>query len=138
MRTKLIYLIVVIIAALTAYAFMPSNKGGEKELTKSLYKSDIKIIDIRTEPEWKQTGIVKGSYTITFFDEKGNYDVKDFLSKLNKIVSPQERFGLICRTGNRTTTVTKLLKEIGYKNVINLQGGVTKASRNGIPFEPYK
>ena len=30
----------------------------------------IPIFDIRTEPEWKQTGIVSGSIGLTFFDEK--------------------------------------------------------------------
>jgi len=32
---------------------------------------DIKIIDIRTLPEWRETGIVKGSYTIVSFTQKG-------------------------------------------------------------------
>jgi len=121
----------------SAFAFMPSNKNGDQELTKPLHQSGIKIIDIRTEPEWRQTGIVEGSYTITFFDEKGSYNLKAFLKKLNKVVTPKERFALICRSGNRTTTVSKLLKKLGYSNVINLQGGVRAASRNGVKFSPY-
>lgn len=137
MRTGILYTAAVILIAFSAYAFMPSNNGGDQELTEPLYKSGIKIVDIRTEPEWKQTGIVRGSYTITFFDEKGNYNAQEFLTKLDKVVNKQEPFGLICRTGNRTTTVAKFLKKAGYRNVINLEGGVTKASRNGIPFEPY-
>ena len=51
---------------------------------------NIKIIDIRTPPEWKETGIVKNSYTVMFFDEKGAYDVKNFISELNKIVKEGE------------------------------------------------
>lgn len=29
-------------------------------------KSGVKIIDIRTEPEWKETGLVENSIPITF------------------------------------------------------------------------
>jgi rhodanese-related sulfurtransferase len=40
--------------------------------TPQFAEKNIKIIDIRTPAEWRETGIVKGSYTIIFFDEKGN------------------------------------------------------------------
>ena len=46
----------------------------------------IKIIDIRTPAEWKETGIVKGSYTIMFFDQKGNFNVAIFLKQLDMVV----------------------------------------------------
>lgn len=137
MKIRLLYILSFLLIAFNVFAFMPSGNGSDPELTNALYKSGIKIVDIRTRPEWRQTGIVKGSYPITFFDEKGNYDVKEFLKKLDKVVTPAEHFALICRSGNRTTTVSKLLKKIGYINVVNLKGGVIAASRNGITFVKY-
>ncbi len=72
---------------------------------------NIKIIDIRTPAEWKETGIVKGSYTIMFFDEKGNFSVESFLRQLNMLVKKDEPFALICRVGSRTGMVSEFLSE---------------------------
>lgn len=97
-----------------------------------------KVIDIRTPSEWVQTGIVKGSYTIMFFDEKGQYDIDTFLNELNKVVKKGEEFVLICRTGSRTTMVSQFLSDkLGY-NVINLQGGIIHLMSQGYQTTPYK
>lgn len=99
---------------------------------------NIKIVDIRTPAEWKETGIVKGSYTIMFFDEQGNFNVKNFLKQLNKVVKKDEPFALICRVGSRTGMVSEFLSEkLGYK-VINLKGGIMKMIQEGYKTIPYK
>jgi len=99
---------------------------------------NIKIIDIRTPTEWKETGIVKGSYTIMFFDEKGNFNVESFLNQLNMVVKKDESFALICRVGSRTGMVSEFLSEkLGYK-VINLKGGIMKMIYEGYKTVPYK
>ncbi len=101
-------------------------------------KKDIKIIDIRTPAEWREAGIVKDAYTIMFFDEKGNFNVAQFLTKLNKVVKKGEQFALICRTGSRTAEISKFLSaELGY-NVINLAGGMVKLRREGYRPIIYK
>ncbi|MBN2824100.1 MAG: rhodanese-like domain-containing protein [Campylobacterales bacterium] len=98
----------------------------------------MKVIDIRTPEEWMQTGIVKDSHTIMFFDEKGGYDLDKFLSELNKVVKKDEPFALICRTGSRTTMISQFLSEkLGY-NVVNLQGGILHLMAQGYKPAPYK
>jgi rhodanese-related sulfurtransferase len=105
--------------------------------SEKILKEHIPIVDIRTPAEWRETGLLKGSIPITFFDEKGNYDVKKFLKELNERVDTSKPFALICRTGSRTSMVSAFLsKELGY-TVINLAGGVTEAKRRGLPFTPY-
>ena len=97
----------------------------------------IKIIDIRTPAEWKETGIVKDSYTIMFFDEQGEFDLESFLRQLNMAVKKDEQFALICRVGSRTGMVTEFLSEkLGYK-VINLKGGIMKMIHEGYKTVPY-
>lgn len=97
----------------------------------------IKIIDIRTPAEWKETGIVKGSYTVMFFNEKGDFDLENFLRQLNMAVKKDEQFALICRVGSRTGMVSEFLSEkLGYK-VINLKGGIMKMIHEGYKTVPY-
>lgn len=101
-----------------------------------IVQSGIKIIDIRTQGEWLETGIVKDSIPITFFDEKGNYDAQNFLDVLSSYVKKNEEFALICRTGNRTTAVSDFLGKRGY-NVINLKGGIKRLTQQGYMLEKY-
>ncbi len=101
----------------------------------------LKIIDVRTQGEWVETGIVPNAYLLTFFDERGNYNVEGFLAKLNEIVKKDEQFALICRTGSRTGMISNFLGErLGY-HVVNLRGGMMKLLQEGfkpVPYTPKK
>ncbi|MCK5110346.1 MAG: rhodanese-like domain-containing protein [Arcobacteraceae bacterium] len=87
---------------------------------------NVIVIDIRTPPEWVQTGIVPTGKKIMFFDEKGGYDISSWLGKFVKLVKNKNQpFVLVCRTGNRTGTVGNFLsKELQYKNVYHLENGI--------------
>ncbi len=106
------------------------------EASTAVVNSGIQIIDIRTLPEWKESGIVKNAIPITFFDTAGHYDAEAFLKELNKHVTKEKEFALICRTGNRTTAVSDFLSKQGYK-VINLTGGMNRLMSQGYIPEPY-
>lgn len=93
------------------------------------------IIDIRTESEWIQTGIVKGSKCITFFKTDGTYDEEEFLKEIDALGGKEQHFGLICRTGSRTHQVAMYLYQKGYK-VQNMAGGILKLIAEG--YEPLK
>lgn len=107
------------------------------DVNEEIVKSGIKIIDIRTEPEWKETGLVENAIPITFFDEQGRYDAQAFVNELNKHVKKDREFALICRTGNRTVAVSEFLSKQGYK-VINLRGGIKRLMSQGYVPEPYR
>ena len=102
-----------------------------------LESGEMVIIDIRTEMEWHQTGIVPGAKCITFFDDYGNYDVDKFLEEYHKVADKETLVGLICRTGSRTRMVTNFLRQNGY-NVVNLDGGVFHLHSIGFELVPYK
>ena len=101
---------------------------------KSMIEAGVPVIDVRRTEEWKQTGIVKGSHMMTFFDKSGRYDVKSWLSKLDKVAKPNEPFILICRTGNRTGIISNFLdKELSYTKVYNVERGITSWISKGNP-----
>jgi rhodanese-related sulfurtransferase len=98
----------------------------------------IPIVDIRTEGEWKQTGVIKGAIPITFFDERGNYNIPVFLKELSTKVDVKKPFALICRTGSRTKMVSNFLSQkVGY-NVYDLSGGMVYASSKNLPVVAYQ
>jgi len=102
-------------------------------------QKEIPIIDIRTKEEWYQTGILKGSHTLTFFDEMGQYNLELFLEKLHEIIGEKSnKFLLICRTGSRTGQISQYLVQQDYK-AVNLAGGIFHVMREAsfeiVPFQ---
>ena len=92
---------------------------------KELIAKGVTVIDIRRKEEWQQTGIVKGSKTITFFDRTGQIN-PNFVPEFTAIVKPDQPVALICRTGNRTQAAGQAIaQQLGYKNVMSVSHGIT-------------
>ncbi len=90
-----------------------------------LIAKGVTVVDIRRQEEWRQTGIIKGSKTITFFDQTGQINPQ-FLPEFKAIAKPDQPVALICRTGNRTQAASQAIaQQLGYKNVMNVTHGIT-------------
>ena len=109
-------------------------------LTQKILDSKIPIVDIRTVGEWKETGILKGSIPIEFFNEKGKYNIPAFLAQLNAKVDTTKPFALICRTGSRTKLVAVFLSNTYNYKVTNITGGIKihRMSYQDLNFVDYK
>ena len=128
---KILFTLLLLISSL--YAELKNES-----LSKKMLNSKIPIVDIRTTGEWIETGIIKDSIPIMFFDEQGKYDVKAFVNELNQKVDTTKPFAIICRTGNRTKMVSAYLaNELHYK-VTNIVGGITYPEMKNPPFTKYK
>lgn len=100
----------------------------------ALLKKGVAIVDIRTEPEWRQTGVIPGSHLLTLFDEKRQVvDPQGWLKKVKALVPPDKPVILICRVGNRTVPATRLLVNSGYGTVYNVTGGIVPWIKAGLP-----
>lgn len=86
----------------------------------------VVVIDIRTLGEWKEYGIIEDAKLITFFDEKGKYDMTKWLSEFSNVVKDKNQtFVIYCAHANRTKMVGDFLsKQLGYKDVYELTGGI--------------
>jgi rhodanese-related sulfurtransferase len=102
-----------------------------------LAASGAAVIDIRTPPEWKETGVISGSKLLTFFDEKGRVDAPAWIGQLKSLTKPGQAVVLICRSGNRSLTAAQFLaQQPGYKTVYNATGGLNVWSREGRSVVP--
>ncbi len=110
----------------------------EAELTR-LIEQNVPIIDVRRQDEWERTGTIENSHLITFFDKNGRYDAKAWLTELNKLVSLDEPFVLICAAGVRSRNIAQLLDgRLGYTGVHNVTKGIQAWIAKGQPVVPYK
>lgn len=100
---------------------------------KILLKQGVQIVDIRRPEEWRQTGVVEGSQLLTFVDAGGRLK-SDFLARFSRTVSKDEPVILICRTGNRTSTLARhLVEKMGFTHVYNVRNGITRWISDGQP-----
>jgi len=105
----------------------------------ALLEKGATLIDIRTEPEWRQTGIVPDSHLLMLFDEQRRVvDPDGWIKKVKQLVPLDKPVILICRVGNRTVPATQFLVRSGYKKVYNVTGGIVPWVKAGLPMEPYE
>jgi len=117
------------LASLLAQAEIIDIDNAELE---RLMKSGVPVIDIRTQPEWQETGIIGGSRLLTFFDEQGRHDAPAWLEKAKQVAKPNEAVIVICRSGNRTRAVSQFLtQQAGYTRVYNVKSGIKGWIGNG-------
>ncbi|NBL00952.1 MAG: rhodanese-like domain-containing protein, partial [Erysipelotrichia bacterium] len=109
-----------------------------KPLSNAFLSQNIPIIDIRTESEWRETGVIPQSHLITFYKEDQSYNEKEFLEALATVVKKDDTFVILCRSGNRSLKVTNFLFSKEYSHVINLSGGINEAMKNGVNTVAYQ
>lgn len=101
----------------------------------------LTLIDIRTPPEWQQTGVASGATRINMIHPQGATGfVNDLLAKVGG--DKTAPIALICRTGNRTTQVQRYLQAQGFTQVLNIKEGMAGSAAGPgwiarkLPIEP--
>ena len=120
----------LLVALLSACAEPPYNNLNNAQL-KAMLGQNVPIYDVRRPDEWRQTGVVEGSQLLTFADGSGRV-IPDFLPRFTSLAGKNDPVILICRTGNRTSTLARhLVEQMGYTNVYNVRHGITQWIRDG-------
>jgi rhodanese-related sulfurtransferase len=98
-----------------AYELIQKNKGN----------SDFIILDVRTRQEFSQ-GHIDGAVNLDFYS-------KSFREELNKL-DKTKTYLVYCRTGHRSGLAAEIMKELGFKNVYNMMGGIVEWQAKGFPI----
>jgi len=119
---KLILIVVilaVLITGLMAIQARIGRKGAEEfsGLIQQYKTSETKfvLLDIRTIGEFQQ-GHIEGASQLDFYG-------KEFKSELNKL-NKETPYLIYCRSGNRSGQALRIFKELGFKDVQDLTGGI--------------
>jgi rhodanese-related sulfurtransferase len=109
----------------------------DNQQLKTLIDKGVPLVDVRTPKEWRDTGVVKGSQRLMFFDERGRFDINGWLAELAAVAKPGDPVILICRSGNRSAKIAALLsQQAGYTTVYNVKNGIKKWLAEGNPTHP--
>jgi rhodanese-related sulfurtransferase len=87
---------------------------------------DLLLIDVRTVEEYSN-GHLMNSVNIDYNKD----DFKDNLEKLDK----SKAIAVYCAVGGRSGKAKKILSEMGFKEVYNLDGGIKAWQNKELPIE---
>jgi rhodanese-related sulfurtransferase len=97
-----------------AYTMIQDNQGQD----------DFVILDVRTPAEFAE-GHIEGAVLLDF--NAGNFEVE--VGKLDKDV----RYLVYCRTSNRSGQAVNVMKNLGFKDVSDMDGGIVAWQSAGYP-----
>ena len=108
-------------------------KVMSSEEVKSAYeKGEITLVDVRDIRELWKDGTIKDSIHIPrgmlefWLDPQSSYFQEKKIGDMKNIV-------LYCALGFRSALATKTLKEMGFSNVANAEGGFDSLKKVGLP-----
>ena len=127
-----------VLAATGAALVLPSTAMADgrtitaQQANERLQKGELILIDVRTPQEWQQTGVAKGAWMLDMTH-------RDFGGWLMTAIqrNPDHEIAIICRTGNRTGHLSKVLKQNGITGVLDVTEGMAGGPR-GAGWIPSK
>lgn len=84
------------------------------------------VLDIRTPQEYAE-GHLAGSSNLDFYEP-------DFAASLDALDKELPYF-VYCRSGNRTSQTIETMKDLGFTEVYELDGGIITWAEAGLPIE---
>ena len=103
-----------------------------KEVKEAYEKGEITLIDVRDIRELWKEGTIQNSIHIPrgmlefWLDPKSSYFQEKKIGDIKNMV-------LFCALGFRSALATKALKEMGFDNVANAEGGFDSLKKIGLP-----
>lgn len=90
-----------------------------------LSKTGVQLVDVRTPQEWT-SGHIEGALHIDWFAD-------DFKARIDKL-DRSKPVRLYCAAGGRSEEARELLREMGFKDVLDLDGGIGAWKKAGAPI----
>ncbi|TKZ15880.1 rhodanese-like domain-containing protein [Shimia litoralis] len=91
----------------------------------ALLQDRIRLLDIRTSEEWRETGVAQGAWPVSLHDER--FPERLFAAR---DLAETRAVALICATGGRSGAVLSNLRKSGYDSFIDVSDGML-GSRQG-------
>lgn len=122
MKVRLFLLLMVLGVVSFANAQTVKTVAAADFEKKAAAVKDKIILDVRTAEEYKE-GHLPGASQIDYYGT-------DFKSQVSKLDKSKPIF-VYCKGGGRSASSCEILKDLGFKEVYNLQGGITDWKKAG-------
>ena len=108
---------------------------NNRELS-NLIEKEIKIIDVRTEREWKSIGIIKGSYLVSLLNKNKKFIFEEWYEIFKNKFDKNKSIIFICASGVRSNYISHLVKKKKPDLIVyNLKKGINHWIRSGYKIQ---
>lgn len=97
---------------------------NQKETQEIIKKGGVVVIDVRT-PDEHCASCLENSLNIDFMD-------KSFSSAIENL-DKSGKYLVYCGSGGRSLQAAKIMEKKGFSEIYNLDGGIIKWAKNGMP-----
>ena len=93
-------------------------------------RGELIMIDVRSPQEWRETGVPEYAQTVTIHNPDG---LPGFITEVANVVgTDKERpIALICARGNRSSMAVQVLRQAGFRRILNVREGLLGNGRDG-------
>lgn len=128
--------VLLVLAMVAALAASPPRAQGAEPVPVTAHRAwdlaqegDLVIVDVRTDGEWRQTGVVPGAARISLYSNWGVPNL-DFAEQVLAALGgdPDRPVALICATGGRSSYAANLLHNEGFSHVAEIAEGMVGSS----------
>ena len=128
-------IVIVIFILFTKFVNAEVININNNELS-NLIEKEIKIIDVRTQNEWKSTGIIKGSFLMSLLNKNKKFIFKDWYKMFNNDFGRDKSIIFICASGVRSNYISHLVKKKKPDLIVyNLKKGINYWIRSGYKIQ---
>jgi len=129
-RTSIIIIAVVaviaVLAAFNTQDFFRSDNYGDITVNEAWEliqrESELVVLDVRTQSEYDD-GHIEGAINIS---------VEEIADRLGEL-SADDDILVYCRTGNRSGTAVRIMKENGFSKIYHMHEGISTWVSEGLP-----
>ena len=108
---------------------------NNRELS-NLIEKKIKIIDVRTQNEWKSNGIIKGSFLRSLLNKNKKFNFGDWYRMFNNDFGRNKSVIFVCASGVRSNYISHLVKNKSPDLIVyNLKKGINNWIRSGYKIQ---
>jgi rhodanese-related sulfurtransferase len=120
-----------ILSMFMLYACKSDSQGktnlGVEEFEKGIQKDKIQVLDVRTQAEYN-SGHLKNAFLADWTNQTVFQERVKYLDKNKPVYT-------YCLVGGRSAAAANWMKQNGFKEVYNLDGGINSWKRNEKPLE---
>lgn len=95
-----------------------------KEFAESMQSENVQVLDVRT-PEEFAAGHLQNAVNINIYDAS-------FAEQIKKL-SPETPVYVYCKAGSRSAKAADILKQNGFRKIVNMSGGYSSWVASGLP-----
>lgn len=128
LKFHILKIFLVLSVLIPSFAYAEIKNADVNQVEEYIKSGKYIVVDVRKSDEYS-AGHIKGAGNVDYYDDNFESLFEEKYSDKN------QSYILYCRSGMRSQYSAEILEELGYKNLINMTGGILAWQDAGKPVE---